>query len=418
VGQMAASKHNLFKNNNSHAISQNNVAIGDNLEYLNYLERKSEKFDVIYIDPPYNTGNKFSYNDKRATNEWIDFIEKRLSLAHRILKLEGVIFISIDDNFLYELKILCDKIFGKSNFLGNFVTKQAVRSNSKFINTIHEYVLSYAKDRMKMQEFKILRLNNPTDSEMIREISEKVKNDFVFFGREHALKYLSELNNKYMKEREITWLRNYSEIDEKGEIFFPKDLSVPGSPAELDIEEIGLKLPALQTRRWSSKQKFIQLHNEEKLHFKGYRPYEKHYLKDSYDNVLSILDFYSRQGTNDLVKLGLRNLFDTPKPVELIKYLIRIATAEKGNANILDFFAGSGTTGQAVMEVNMEDNKKHSFHLVQIDDEITKESMAYQFCLENNLHPTFDQLLIYRLNKFIKKQKTKFEYNILKTREL
>ena len=399
-------------------ISLNKVVIGDNLEFLTYLVKNNEKFDVIYIDPPYNTGNKFSYNDKRATNVWLDFIEKRLVLTHQILEQDGVIFISIDDNFLYELKILCDKIFGKPNFLGNFVTKQAVRSNSKFINTTHEYVLSYSKDRMKVRDFKILRLNNPADSEMIKDISKKVKDDLAFFGREHALKYLSELNEKYMKEREITWLRNYSEIDDNGEIFFPKDLSVPGTPAELIIEEIGLNLPALKTRRWSTKQKFIQLHKENKLHFKGYRPYEIHYLKDSYDNVLSILDFYSRQGTNDLVKLGLRNLFDTPKPVELIKYLIRITTSEKENAKILDFFAGSGTTGQAVMEVNIEDKKRHSFHLAQIDDEITKDSMAYQFCLENNLHPTFDQLLIHRLNTFIKKQKTKFDFKTQKTSEL
>jgi len=399
-------------------ILQNIVAIGDNIEYLTFLAKNNEKFDVIYIDPPYNTGNKFSYHDNRAADDWLNFMEKRLKLARQVLTRDGVIFISIDDNFLYELKLLCDKIFGKINFLGNFITRQAVRSNSKFINTIHEYVIVFAKDKNSLENFKIKRLNNPDDSEMILEISEKVKNDFRFFGRKQALELLASLNEKYMTERNITWLRNYSEIDENGEIFFPKDLSVPGTPAELIIDEINLKLPALKTRKWSSKQKFISLHNENKLHFKGDRPYEKHYLKESYDNVISILDFYSRQGTNDLVKLGLRNLFDTPKPVELIKYLIRIATSQKNNAKILDFFAGSGTTAQAVMEVNLEDNKNHSFYLVQIDDEVAKDTLAYKFCLENDLKPTFDQLLIYRLNRFIENQKNKIEFKILNTNEL
>ena len=397
---------------------QNIVAIGDNIVYLNYLVKHSNKFDVIYIDPPYNTGNKFSYNDKRDADDWLNFMEKRLKLARQVLSQDGVIFISIDDNFLYQLKLACDRIFGKTNFLGNFITKQAVRSNSKFINTIHEYVIVFAKDKNFLKDFKIKRLNNPEDSEMILEITKQVKNDFRFFGREQALKLLSALNEKYMKEKGITWLRNYSEIDEIGEVFFPKDLSVPGNPAELFIEEINLKLSALKTRKWSSKQKFINLYQENKLHFKGERPYEKHYLKDAFDNVISILDFYSRQGSNDLVKLGLRNLFDTPKPVELIKYLIRIATSENDNAKVLDFFAGSGTTAQAVMEVNLEDKKNHSFYLVQIDDDVAKDSLAYQFCVENNLQPTFDQLLIYRLNRFIENKKIKNGFNILNTNEL
>jgi adenine-specific DNA-methyltransferase len=398
--------------------SHNIVAIGDNIDYLAYLSKRADKFDVIYIDPPYNTGNKFSYNDKKNAGEWLDFMEKRLKLARQILSPDGVIFISIDDNFLFELKLACDEIFGKVNFLGNFITKQAVRSNSKFINTIHEYVIAFAKDKNLLTDFKIKRLNNPEDYEMILEISKQVKNDFLFLGREQALKLLDALNKKYMEEKGITWLRNYSEIDEYGEIFFPKDLSVPGTPAELFIEEINLKLPALKTRKWSSKQKIIDLYYKNKLHFKGERPYEKHYLKDSFDNVISILDFYSRQGTNDLVKLGLRNLFDTPKPVELIKYLIRIVTSEKKNAKVLDFFAGSGTTAQAVMEVNFEDKKNHNFHLVQINDDVAKDSLAYQFCMENNLQPTFDQLLIYRLNRFIENRKEKIEFKILNTNEL
>lgn len=399
-------------------IMANTVAIGDNIRFLHHLADKFEKFDVIYIDPPYNTGNNFSYNDKRSTDDWHDFMTKRLKLACQILKDDGVIFISIDDNSLYELKIVCDTIFNKSNFLGVFITKQAVRSNSKHINTIHEYILVYAQDIKLLEDFKIKRLNNAYEAAMIGDISKKVKTQFNLYGRASALKLLSELNEENMKKYGITWLRNYSEIDEKGEIFFPKDLSVPGTPNELFIEEINLKLPALKTRKWSSPQKILRLHAENMLHFKGNRPYEKHYLKDSYDNVVSILDFYSRQGTNDLVKLGLRNLFDTPKPVELIKYIIRISTNGKENAKILDFFAGSGTTGQAVLEINKEDSKNHTFYLIQIDDKVAENSLAYQFCTENNLTPTLDQLLIHRIKVVVKKIKSNYNINVITATDL
>ncbi|MDO4781163.1 MAG: DNA methyltransferase [Candidatus Saccharibacteria bacterium] len=166
-------------------------------------------------------------------------------------------------------------------------------------------------------------------------------------------------------------------------------------------------MPALKTRRWSSPGKIIKLHYENKLHFKGSRPYEMHYLKDTLDNVLSILDFYSRQGTNDLNKLGLRNLFDTPKPVELIKYLIRIATDKKEEALILDFFAGSGTLGQAVMEINIEDKKNHLFYLVQLDEAVAKNTKQYEFAKKNSLKPTVDQLMVHRLN--VAKDKLHFD---------
>jgi adenine-specific DNA-methyltransferase len=345
-----------------------NTSVSGNFQSSRFFNagKYMERFDVIYIDPPYNTGNKFSYNDKRSTNDWIDFITKRFKIAHNVLVEDGVMFISIDDSSLYELKIACDNIFGKSNFLGVFITKQAVRNNSKFINTIHEYIVAYAKEKDHLQEFKIKRLNNPAEAKMIEDITKRIKIQFKAYGKEAATKLLSKINEEYMSEKGITWLRNYSEIDESGEIFFPKDLSVPGEPAD--------------------------------------------------DKVLSILDFYSRQGTNDLVKIGLRDLFDTPKPVELIKYLIRIATHNKQSARILDFFAGSGTTGQAVLEINKEDKKSHSFHLVQIDEYVSKDSLAYKFCMENDIPPILDQLLIHRIKTVSHKKHFNDIIKILNTR--
>lgn len=383
---------------NNYIKPYNTIAIGDNLSYLRYLSTNFVTFDVVYIDPPYNTGKNFSYNDKRSSGEWISFMKKRLELTKQILKDDGVIFISIDDSSLCELKMVCDDIFGKDNFIGIFITKQAVRSNSKHINTIHEYVVSYARNKKHLGKFQIKRADSPNEAPMIEYISKRVRKEFMTSGKKAAEKLLAKLNSNYMAKKDITWLRNYSQVDDKGDIFFPKDLSVPGTPADLFIDEIDLRLSALETRKWSSKKKIIRLHEENKLYFKGDRPYEMHYLKDACDNVLSILDFYSRQGTNDLKKLGLYNLFDTPKPVELIKYLIRIATYEKDNALILDYFAGSGTTGQAVMEINTEDKKNHIFHLVQLDEKVARGTAQYKFAISNNITPSVDQLMIHRLN--------------------
>lgn len=350
-------------------------------------------FDVIYIDPPYNTGNSFSYDDKRENAKWREFMRERLTPARNILAKSGVMFISIDDSQLYPLKLLCDEIFGAQNFLGTFVTKQATRSNAKFINITHEYILTFAKDKKSTLNFRIRRIDDPKYRAIIVKLMREIKNEFGKNGAKSTEKLLT----KRIREIGWSWLENYNLIDENGEIFFAKDLSVPGEPNVLAIPEINLKLAKLKTRRWSSPQKFTRLAQENLLSFKNGRPYEKAFLKDSVDNVGSVLDFYSRMGTNDLNKLGLRDLFDTPKPVELIKYLIRIATNGKSDAKILDFFAGSGTTGQAVYEINREDNQDFKFHLVQLNEPISPKSKAYVFAKANNLIPTVDQLMLKRL---------------------
>ncbi|MCA9338010.1 site-specific DNA-methyltransferase [Candidatus Saccharibacteria bacterium] len=395
----------------------NTIAIGDNLDFLKSAQRKVLQYDIVYIDPPYNTGNKFSYNDKRSANDWLKFMRDRLVVTRDILRESGVLYISIDDSSLYDLKILCDELYGVQNFLGVFITKQAVRSNSNHINTIHEYVVAYAKSKNKLSSFKIKRIDSPGDAVMIKDLSRRVKKELKANGKASATKLLSKLNSEYMQKRGMTWLKNYSQVDDDGRIFFSKDLSVPGQPNALEIPEIGLKLKPLATRKWSTAKKIMQLYNEDKLHFKNGRPYEKHYLEDAHDNVSSVLDFYSRQGTNDLNKLGLRGLFDTPKPVELIKYLIRIATYETENALVLDYFAGSGTTAQAVMEINHEDGKCHTYHLVQLDEEISKDTLQYDFAKEHNLALSVDQLMVYRLNAVRDKLKLDDELKIIKAGE-
>lgn len=377
----------------------NNIYIGDNLVVLKDMVLKGDiKYKMIYIDPPYNTRTKKTYNDKYSHNEWEDFIKERLVCAQNLLTADGCIFISIDDNEMYHLRNICDDIFDSKNFIGTFITKQSQRSNSKHINVIHEYILCYAKDKKKLKPFKIKRINTPDGLEFYNRIKSDVDRMIKSDGLEAARKQFKSYINKTSENAGIDWIKNYNCIDDNGDIYFPVDLSVPSSPRVVDIPSIGLHLDPLKTRGWVSDDMFIRLHNECRLAFRNGRPYAKKYLYEAEDNAPSILNYYSRQGTKDLKDLGMDGIFDTPKPVALLKYLLRLVVEK--NDRVLDFFAGSGSFGQAVMELNMEDNLDVEFDLVQLNVEVDKNTESYKVCESLGIEPTIDNILVYRLSKF------------------
>lgn len=380
----------------------NKFYIMDAEECLALLSENS--IQTVYIDPPYNTqSKKFEYYDNYEN--WEGFIYSKIQRTHALLKETGVLFVSIDDNKLIELRLICNEIFGKNNFLGMFVTRQATRSNSKHINTIHEYIVAYAKNKQKAPPFEIKRLEIPFYADKLLPLMDEVRKEHRKNGNESAGKLLKNRLKEFRHQENFSFLKNYSIVDEYGEICFATDLSTPGGqPGELYIDEIMLHLPALKTRSWSSKEKFIKLFNEKKLLFKQGRPYEKHLLSESKDNAMSILNFYSRQGKHDLEKLGLGNLFSTAKPVEMIKYLIKISQMGK-NDIILDYFAGSGTTAQAVLECNYEDNEKRSFILCQNSEVIKSNQTAVNFLQQNGYSAEIANIAKLRLdrlkNKFV-----------------
>lgn len=391
---------------------RNKIFIGDNLTVLNNptMSNYVGKIRMIYIDPPYNTGNYMSYSDKVKSTEWLDNIVIRVKSSLKYLSDDGVIFISIDDNEYANLKVECDKIFGKENFIGTFITNQSKRSNSKLINIVHEYILCYSKSKKKVKPFKVKRIDIPEDKKMIENIIKLVKENFNTFGKEVALKTLSNIINKECLNKNITWLKNYNCIDDKGEVFFAVDLSTPSKPRVVNIPSINLHLNALPTRGWVSDNRFIDLSNKGLLCFKGDRPYEVHYLKDAEENVSSILPFYSRQGKHNLVKLGLRDSFDTPKPVEMIKYLIRICSCE--NDIILDYYAGSGTTAQATYETNLEDKRNNTYILIQSEEEVQKNSIVYNSCNNLGIKPIVSEILKLRIDTYLEQNKIEKDYTI------
>ena len=383
------------------------VYIGDNLSIMNTPEFQDEYFgkvSVIYIDPPYNTKTKKSYNDKQVREEWLSFMQTRLMLAKWSLTEEGVIFISIDDNEYAYLKMLCDREFGEKNCLGTFITKQSQRSNSKHINTVHEYILAYAKNKKKCPEFKVKRIDTPEGNEIITHVKVLAS---AAKSWDNPQKKFRELLNEHIKNNSgLSWLRNYNYIDENGKPFFATDLSTPGKPRTVDIPEIGLHLDPLPTRGWSSDAKFIELHNANRLIFRDGRPYAIHYLDEAEDSAPSILDFYSRQGNEDMKRLGLDGIFDTPKPVNMLKYLLRITGVKEGI--VMDFFAGSGSFCQATEEVNKEDKKNLQCILIQLDEDIQEGTEAYDRCKELGIEPNIPAVLEARL------QKAKCDYEIFR----
>lgn len=305
-------EHVLIEGDNYHALS-----------VLNYTHK--EKIDVIYIDPPYNTGNKdFVYNDRYVDKEdgyrhskWLNFMEKRLNLAHRLLKKTGVIFISIDDNEMAQLKLLCDKIFGEENFVAQFVVIRAEGGRlAKQAVVGHEYVLVYAKS---ITDFSPLKRKKDIRGKIV-EID----------GEEYII--------------EEDWLRK--EFGKYGTLLYEEIESVKGIEKKKEIDN-GINLG-----------KYVLLEKPQGVIVGRYKK-----LSEETSKFYTVLKHLNKNGKKDLAGIGMENSFDYPKPLSLIEDLVLGATFFDKDSTILDFMAGSGTTGHAVLALNKEDGGHRKFIL-------------------------------------------------------
>src|SRR3989344_2489501 len=328
---------------------------GDNyhsLAVLNFTHQ--EAVDLIYIDPPYNTGNDdFIYNDKIKSDyvkrddpfrhsKWLSFMEKRLKLAKNLLKDTGAIFISINDIELAPLKMLCDEIFLEENFVANIVwtnREGGGSSDSKHFRVKHEYILVYAKD-ISFLEISGVDISNE---------SRYTKAD------------------KYEEERG----KYYPQKLNQASIQYSKSLDYP-----VKAPDGTLIYPAQGSKRacwrWSQKKLEWGIANEFvefiKDRFGNWQLYSKQYLKvDNEGNPIErsnrpfgIIDEYSSVlAAKQLEQIFGKKVFDYSKPTPLIRYVIN--RIENKEAIILDFMAGSGTTGPAVLEANKEDKGSRQF---------------------------------------------------------
>lgn len=353
---------------------------GDNLEALTALAYTHEgKIDVIYIDPPYNTGNKdFVYNDSYVDREdgyrhskWLSFMNKRLQIAKSLLSSGGVIFISIDDNEQAQLKLLCDEIFGGENFIAQVVVaSNSAKNNAKFISVTHEYLFCYAKDKETLPTNWAVLKNNINQ---FNKIAKKLLNSSLTPEEIHG--ELLALT-KYPKFYEFD---HYTYVDKRGP-FRASDLTAPGSTAKYDIIHPKTKKACKTgTRGWGYSEKAIDdLIEKDYIYFgedETVMPQLKNYLSENEISLPKSIVFFDSQASTKWMKS--QNLdFPFPKALDYIKYIGSMYP--NSNATFLDFFAGSGTTLHATMQLNAEDGGHRKCILVTNNENNICEKVTYE----------------------------------------
>ncbi|QHJ85300.1 MAG: hypothetical protein [Caudoviricetes sp.] len=330
---------------------------GDNLEALKILQESySGKVRMIYIDPPYNTGKKsFVYSDcfrensvrkknrkggRRHHDNWLNMMMPRLYLARNLLRDDGVIFISIDDNEVYNLRLLMDEIFGEENFVANIIwaRKRGKDNSTKFFSRSHEYLLVYGKNKPKLT---INRLDMPESTrKSYTNPTNDLRGDYRKLGvwargtRKGSRYSYTTRNGVFLSERE--WLIS------------------------------------LETMK--------RLDKENKLILNGDKVYKKFFLTEYKGDIPETIWDNSSNTANaaDEIKniMGVQ-IFETVKPIPYISKIVKIACPDKDSI-ILDFFAGSGTTAHAVMQLNAEDGGHRKCISVQLPEICNEKSKAFK----------------------------------------
>lgn len=334
----------------------NMIIEGDNFEALSVLNyTHAGKVDVIYIDPPYNTGNKdFIYNDDYVDSEdafrhskWLSFMSSRLELSKRLLNDNGFICLSIDENELSTLKLLCDKYFGEENYIGCAPRKSrgsATTKGTAELQTLNDYLLIYAKNKtgLTLQKKIVGQKEYPNEDER---------------GKYYIVPLQDNGPHGTREARPNLWYPIY--VLDNGDLSYEEP--------EQYKEKVLPKMHQNKEGRWMwSKKKFDS--DKKDILIRGGVAYIKHYYVEGEDQnkyqyeKLWLEDYQNAKGTKVLGNvLGKKGAFNNPKPVELIQYCVKLSTNK--NAIVLDFFAGSGTTGQAVLELNEEDSGHRQFIL-------------------------------------------------------
>ena len=390
--------------------SQNLYIEGDNLDVLKLLqETYLGKVKMIYIDPPYNTGNDFVYDDDFAENadeylarsgqfddqgnrleqnmesngrlhtDWLNMMYSRLKIAKNLLSEDGVIFISIDDNEYDNLKKICDEIYGTSSFIATIIRNtNSSKNQSLFVSVSHEYCLIYARSietlKEKHKEKKWSVPKNNTD-EYVAKVKQLQKQGLSTEDITEELKALT----KYPRFIDFT---NYWYFDEKG-LYSKGDLGgVPNGNSNPVFNPLTNKNDPVPPGGFRfSPEKMDMLAKEGRIHFHtdGSLPRIKRYLSENMEQrPKSIMSDDQRPDSTMMEEFNTP--FDNPKQLSFIQ---RICSIVDKDAIILDFFSGSSTTAHAVMKLNSEDCGKRRFIMVQIQEPCGEESKAYQAGYKN-----------------------------------
>lgn len=369
--------------------SENIFIEGDNLEVLKLLQNSYfEKIKMIYIDPPYNTGNDFVYKDDfrnsiknyheqtgqtdsdgnrlqtnaesngRFHSNWLNMIYPRLKLSWNLLTDDGIIFVSIDDNEAHHLRIAMNEIFGEENFIATFPwRKRTAKSDVPFgVSQDFEWILAYTKGNFwagQAIERKYYKSNDFKEKWRLADLTkqctkaERPNSFFTLINPKNGKKYPANPNRVWgiTTDTVETYLK-------KGKIVFPGDYNF-----------LNITIPAFRVFENEDKEKNVKKFGSEEA-------------LASISTLLPQEIGRSEDGTQEILDLFNQKVFPFPKPIALIKHLLKI-TPDK-DCIVLDFFAGSGTTAHAILSQNQEDNGNRKFILVQIPEQTEKNSDAYK----------------------------------------
>lgn len=403
--------------------SANLLLKGDNLEVLKHLTNAYyEKIKMIYIDPPYNTGDDgFVYQDDRkftvdelqdlagidkeraqrildftqsksnSHSAWLTFMYPRLYIAKQLLREDGVIFISIDDNEVAQLKLMMDEIFGEENFVNKFIWKNG-RTSSSIYTQEQEYILAYGKrvDKIELIKYK------GDDSLIIERANKKIsiKNPACEITFPKGIRFDSEdkvFPGQYGVSEKIKVTSGTMVCKNKK---LNEDVTLKAGWVMKNMIEDWINGKEVYDTKGQKIKEFFFKDN-------GVLQYVKE--RGTVHPKTIIENFTTKKGTGEVEKLFKNKVFDFPKPTGLIKFLLQIINKKD---LILDFFAGSGTTGDAVMQLNAEDGGNRNYILVQLPEPIdaNKSKAAYDFVTkELKRDPTIFEITRERLVRAAKK---------------
>lgn len=386
--------------------TQNIYIEGDNLDVLKCIkETYLKKVKVIYIDPPYNTGKDFVYQDNftesvsdyitksgeyddqgnrlvanmessgRFHTQWLNNIYPRLKIARDLLTEDGVIFISIDDNEVDNLKKVCDEIFGESNFIGQLILKTATDNNPSQINIEHEYMICYARNKYVqknwtrqseaaeriVEQYKLLKRQGGSNAEIQKELRKWIK------ANKDNLPQVAHYNN--VDDRGVYSSSSNSSNPHPGGYMF--DIIHPVTGGVCPKPANGWRWPEKTFWAYDAAGD-IEWGEDETT-----QPHVKKRIETSVEYLRTLIYEDNRATTKMLADLfDGHKIFDNPKPVNVLARILEFVT--KDDDIILDFFSGSASTAHAVMHLNAKDGGNRRFIMVQVPEETDKTSEAYK----------------------------------------
>lgn len=395
---------------------------GDNLEVLKLLqETYLGKIKMIYIDPPYNTGNDFVYEDDFAQNtdeylansgqfdeegnrmvqntesngrfhtDWLNMIYPRLKLAKDLLRDDGVLFISIDDAEAENLKKIADEVFGESNFVACLVYDKNRKNDAKYFSVGHEYIIVYFKNISVIKESGVIFRASKEGVDEVKEEFEKLRKEFNNDWTQVAAG-LKKLYSTWPTNDERRSLARFTKVDEKGPYRDDGNINWPGGGGPMFdvIHPVTGKVCKKPVSGWrySTPERLQEEIDKGHVVFgpdETTVPRVRLNLFEQSNEVMRSVHFsYAQTATNEFLQIfNGKRIFDNPKSISDIKQLIEYVVDKSEDAIILDFFSGSATTAHAVMQLNAEDGGHRKFIMVQLPEATNEKKEAYKAGYKN-----------------------------------